>query len=295
MQVNITNLKDNTIKFDKNIQSFEESSFNMYQNIEEMRSLWRTKKTDSLFSLFEEERTLTKHLISNLKKLKNVYQFLIDSLEQYGKKIDVDLDLRDKVLESFDTYMKEENKIIDIYNTIDMSYFTNETNDLKKDKDTVLDSKNKINKLEDAFKNMFDRIEEVEIEVEHKLNAINVVPIKEINFNELEENVVNGEVGIKPEIKTLVENKVKYYIDEQASYFEEIKKDFVNLGFAYASTLNSKHIETIENDMITEYTKTTINHQNIMDYALQELDRIVTVERESVKASQSINVENLHE
>ena len=292
MQVNVTNLKDNIIKFDQNIKSFEESTFNMYQNIEEMRSLWRTSKTDSLFGFLEEERTLTKYLISNLKKLKIVYQFIIDSLEQYGKKIDVDLDLRDKVLESFDTYMKEENKIIDIYNTIDMSYFTNETNDLKKDKDTVLDSKVKINKLEDAFKNMFDSIEEVEIEVEHKLNAINVSPIKEINFNELEDTVVNGEMGIKPEIKTLVENKVKYYVDEQSSYFEEIKKDFLNLGYAYSSDLNSKHIETIENDIITEYNKTVNNHRNTMEYALKELERIVSVERESVKASQSINSES---
>lgn len=292
MQVNITTLKENVIKFDNNIKSFEETSFNMYQNIEEMRALWRTNKTDSLFAFFEEERAFTKFLTSNLKRLKNTYQFIIDSLDQYGKKIDVDLDLRDKVLESFDTYIKEENKIIDIYNTIDMSYFTNETNDLKEDKAAVLDSKNKINKLEDAFRNMFDRIEEVEIEVEHKLNGINVAPMKSLNINELEVEVINGSVGVKPDIKPLIEEKVKYYVDEQTAYFDDIKKDFISLGYSYVSELNDKHIEEIENDIITEYSKTITNHQTLIDYALNELEKIQTVERESVKAATDINTEN---
>ena len=292
MQVNITTLKENVIKFDNNIKSFEETSFNMYQNIEEMRALWRTNKTDSLFAFFEEERAFTKFLTSNLKRLKNTYQFIIDSLDQYGKKIDVDLDLRDKVLESFDTYIKEENKIIDIYNTIDMSYFTNETNDLKEDKAAVLDSKNKINKLEDAFRNMFDRIEEVEIEVEHKLNGINVAPMKSLNINELEVEVINGSVGVKTDIKPLIEEKVKYYVDEQTAYFDDIKKDFISLGYSYVSELNDKHIEEIENDIITEYSKTITNHQTLIDYALNELEKIQTVERESVKAATDINTEN---
>ena len=63
-------------------------------------------------------------------------------------------------------------------------------------------------------------------------------------------------------------------------------------GYAYSSDLNSKHIETIENDIITEYNKTVNNHRNTMEYALKELERIVSVERESVKASQSINSES---
>lgn len=293
MQVNISNLKDSVVKFDKDIKSFEESSFNLYQNIEAMSTFWKTSITESFFSSFEEEKTITKDIIANMKKFKNVYQYIIDSLEKYGNKIDVDLDLREKVLSSFDTYAKEENKIIDIYNTIDMSYFTNETNDLKKDKALVLDSKNKINKLEDAFKNMFDRIEEVEYEIEAKLNNINILPITEINFGTLEKNVVKGEVGIKKEIKTLLESKVKFYVEEQISLFEDIKKDFISLGYSYISELNGKAIETIENDIALEFSKAVSNHQTMLEFVLSELDKIISAEREFTKAaSSSINTEN---
>ena len=139
---------------------------------------------------------------------------------------------------------------------------------------------------------MFDRIEEVEIEVEHKLNGINVAPMKSLNINELEVEVINGSVGVKPDIKPLIEEKVKYYVDEQTAYFDDIKKDFISLGYSYVSELNDKHIEEIENDIITEYSKTITNHQTLIDYALNELEKIQTVERESVKAATDINTEN---
>ena len=293
MQVNISSLKDSVVKFDKDIKSFEEASFNLYQNIEAMGTYWKTSITEAFFSSFEEEKAVTKDMIANMKKFKNIHQYIIDSLEKYGKKIDVDLDLRDKVLSSFDTYAKEENKIIDIYNTIDMSYFTNETNDLKKDKALVIDSKNKINKLEDAFKNMFDRIEEVEYGVDAKLNSINILQINDINFNTLEKNTIKGEVGIKKEIKTLLEGKVKYYVEEQISYFEDIKKDFISLGYAYISELNGKKIETIENDIALEFSKASSNHQNMLEFVLNELNKVVAVERELTKSvTSSINTEN---
>lgn len=181
MEININNLKNNVIEFNKIINEYENTYLNMYNNIYDIQENWIGEKSVSFFEKNSLEQKKISNCIEELKLLINIYNYIINEYNNISSKIFLNLDFKDKINNSFNKYIELIDKVIVLYNNIPNSYISF----IENTKIYFNNLKDKIIDLKQNYNDTCDKIIEIENNISNKISKINIELINETDIRNM--------------------------------------------------------------------------------------------------------------
>ena len=135
MRVKTIALKNNIASLKNCLNDCERIFFEVFKNINDLNNYWKDSYTTAFFDAMNKEQSLAGDLIRNIKKLRKTYIFVYDEYSGYGRSFEIDTSLKDTTLQSFDTYIDNIEKILNIYKSIPIAEFVDEAEMLEKNKE----------------------------------------------------------------------------------------------------------------------------------------------------------------
>ena len=138
MKVNINNLKDEVEAFNRLLSKYEESYLNYYNMISSFSFYWQDYNSKRFFDAAKIEKLSYEQVLNDLKDVKNVYSYIIDKYSTFGRKISINLDAKNKIMDRFDDYIDEMSSIIRRFYNLDLSFCPNEAYYIRKARDRMI-------------------------------------------------------------------------------------------------------------------------------------------------------------
>ena len=263
MRVKTIALKNNIASLKNCLNDCERIFFEVFKNINDLNNYWKDSYTTAFFDAMNKEQSLAGDLIRNIKKLRKTYIFVYDEYSGYGRSFEIDTSLKDTTLQSFDTYIDNIEKILNIYKSIPIAEFVDEAEILEKNKESFKNNKKEVLSMKNTVRKVYESVDSVELEVARKLAAIDIAPIEVIKFESLEViNLSSGKLGISSEVLAILD-RIEALINDQTENMNKFNNAFRDLLISYESANNEK-IEDIELEINNTFTNLINNHKNII-------------------------------
>lgn len=179
MEINIESLNTELERLTVLQDKFLDNYLNLYNLLSNASSYWQDPKATKFFDNVNMEKLKVKTAYDELASLTDTYRYVVESYQDLGTKITVNLNMQDKLIAKFNTIINNLNDIITNYNTLDLSFCPYEARMLLKEKNELIKIKNNIANLKIRVGDIFRQIEETEKEVKYRLSNINIELIKE--------------------------------------------------------------------------------------------------------------------
>ncbi|MBO5138555.1 MAG: hypothetical protein J6B89_02830 [Bacilli bacterium] len=180
MDINIDSLKIEVNKLNKLLQEYEQNYLNLYNELSSTSFFWKDKNAIDFSTNLNKEKFDVHLTLDELKKIRDVYNYVISKYQDLGSKIKFNLTVRDDVYSRFNSYLGRLDEIINCYKAMDLSFCTlNESSLVSSELKKLSDVKNRVLQLKDKIKSIFDNIELIENEVNLRLSKIKLGIIKE--------------------------------------------------------------------------------------------------------------------
>ena len=172
-------LEKETNKLNEIITSYEKNLIGYSNDINQTFSNWNDETSKKLQETYSSEKKEIELTIQELKYLKNIYQEVVNSYKEIGDKIEYELEGKEQVKNLFASYKAQLDKIILLYQTINIESYTKKELLLKQSKE-LLRIKKEIQELEIEFQVITTKIENIEESVEKKLSNMIINKIEEV-------------------------------------------------------------------------------------------------------------------
>ena len=116
----------------------------------------------------------------------NIYQSIVERYKSIGNKIHVNLEEKDNVLAKFNNFYDKISEIISSYNNLNLGFCagTSIANRLNRQKQDLLKIKASLNVYKEKVKSTFEKIEEIERDINYKITNTSIEEIEEADINE---------------------------------------------------------------------------------------------------------------
>ncbi len=184
MEINVGLLQKEYINLSKQLETFYDSYLNIYNDLKEANSAWQDYHARLFFNSVNNTKIKVNNTYDELSSLKDIYLYLINQYKSLGNKIKIDLKAKDEIIFNFNNFNDKLNELISLYNSLDLSFCPNEAVKLNKQKEELIKIKSYIIKSKEKVKDVFNKVETIENEVNLKLSKIDIESLKEITINE---------------------------------------------------------------------------------------------------------------
>lgn len=262
MKINIEKLKINIDKYNNLLEEYENTYLNFYYEAEANNQYWYNSTANYFFALIEEEKKENKIFYEELYSLKLVFDYLIDNYQTYGKKITLDLENKDIIINKLNNY--KINDISNLLNDIDIINIEKSKTKLKNIDKNILEYK-------ETFKKTCNNIEKIEEKIKLKLSKITISPIEE-------NSPVSHQLGSTEEVFINVDKlensikKLEMYQNEEAIILESFKETFKDVNYNYI-TNNKDTLENLELEILSKYKIILNNHNNNIKLLNDNIDK----------------------
>lgn len=253
MKINIEKLEMDFIQYNNLLEEYEKIYMNFYYEAVANNRYWHNSKANYFFHIIEEEKLENKIFFEELCLLKSVFEYIIENYSNYGKKLLINIETKDVILNKLNNYKTTKifNLLIDIdTNVIDITNTKNKLVYMQKD----------IEQYKEKLKNKYDDIEKLESTINKKISKIILTPVEQRSslshqLGDTDENFIdinNLENSVK---------KLEMYKKEETIIFEDLKEIFNNINYNYI-TDNKDILENLKIDILSKFKIILENHIN---------------------------------
>ena len=258
MKINITKFNNQLDKYKTSLNELESLINKYYQELFQAKIYWKNAIANYFFDSLEQEKKQNKNFIIELNRLKEIYEYILTSYNKYGKKLEVNLENINKLINKIEDQNLEEISLE--YERLEINFdndicekIKNQQSKIKKAQDEETNYKNKL-------KSELKRIQEIEKNIKQKLIKITIPKIQENDFQNHELGN-NNEVYFDIEQLDIIEKKLIMYKEQIMLIFETIKILFSEVKYNYISE-NTQYIEKIDLDLENRFKIITNNIEN---------------------------------
>lgn len=183
IEVNITELKNNINNLNGLIDEYEEIQLNLFNQLKDSCINWQ----DGNSIAFDEKMYLEKQesnlLLQNLRNQKKIYNLIYDKYSELGNKIRCNLNNKTTLLKVIDNCYNQASQIINEFNLIDRSFYYYEQYSISNQREKIVDTRNKLSEIKTTTYEIYDKIEQIEEEINAKIKELETIKINSFDFN----------------------------------------------------------------------------------------------------------------
>ena len=184
MIVHVDKIRVELDKYNNLITKYENAYLNLYHELNSASLYWNDGNSPKFFENVDSEKNKVSNSILELKSVRDVYFYIAESYEKLGNRISFDLKYQDSIINKFNLYIDKLDKIITLYNELDLTFCAEEANLLRTELDKLDHMKYSVTALKEKVRKIFMQIEEIEKEVHSRLSKIDIEIIKKKEINE---------------------------------------------------------------------------------------------------------------
>ena len=164
------------------IDKYNDIVLNYYNILNESSVYWTSPLSIRFFSDIQQEKNKLNITISELKSIDLIYQYIIDTYSEFGKKINYDLSNEEKLTHSFNKYIERLDSIIILYKQFENNNSNYEI--IQQHIDIINKNKSKMIEIKEYYVNTLTKIKEIEAEVKSRISNLKIDYIKETEFQQ---------------------------------------------------------------------------------------------------------------
>lgn len=274
MYINVAKFKTEKIQFDALIKKYDDSLRSLYYNFEQSSNYWVDGRAVYFYDDLYNEKKGVLQTLDNIFLLNDIYNCIIENYSSFGKKLKVNANSKNKVINSFDKLINDLNMLLEKYNNVKHNYDLPESSIIINQKQIIIKVKNNLENLKDKLLNFYIEIEEIENNIFSKINNILITDIKDNYRNYFSEKFQTSNISkayINEEsIKQTIETS-NMYIKDESLYIFNFKEIFEQLAYFYV-TNNSKELNSLNEKIIDNINTIFINSNNDINVFKKLLD-----------------------
>lgn len=182
MQVNIKKLKEDLNLYNELLKEYEENYLNYYNVVSSFSFFWNDEHSKKFYSAIPKEKMHYKNILYELESIKDIYKYIYIKYSKFGEKIYIDLKAEELILTKVNDCIADINRIIYMFNNLNLSFCPDESWLILKQKEKMINCRNKMKENKEQIRKFFSNIKEIEQTIKYKLKSIEVSYIKETDI-----------------------------------------------------------------------------------------------------------------
>lgn len=175
VEINIKEIENIIPKLDEKIKKYNENSVELINTIKLTGDYWKGNDYNYYFKKISEQNlNISKEIELSIKKI-NIYKFIYNEYKNYGKKIQIDVDSQEKMINKINKCLDLEQKIEDKLNNLIINAIDKQ---LKIELNKILTNLNDIKEVyKDIYvdvKNLYEKVKNNEIKTATELKKIDL-------------------------------------------------------------------------------------------------------------------------
>lgn len=175
VEINIKEIENIIPKLDEKIKKYNENSVELINTIKLTGDYWKGNDYNYYFKKISEQNlNISKEMELSIKKI-NIYKFIYNEYKNYGKKIQIDVDSQEKMINKINKCLNLEQKIEDKLNNLIINAIDKQ---LKIELNKILTNLNDIKEVyKDIYidvKNLYEKVKNNEIKIATDLKKIDL-------------------------------------------------------------------------------------------------------------------------
>ena len=164
-------------------ENYETNYLNFYNELNQAMNYWQDNNSKKLYEQIFVEKNDYNKILLDLKSLEFIFKIIFNKYETIGNQINYIRKNKKILYNIFEQYMNKINESINYINNLDLSFCPEIQNQILNLKTILIDSKNKIKKVNDTTKKIINDIEKKENEINTILSKLDYKIIKELYYN----------------------------------------------------------------------------------------------------------------
>ena len=174
-EVNVTNLRSISNKFNKLLDQYQKNYINLYNEIKNSNLFW----IDAHAINFYDAKDIEKHRMDvsyeELLKISDIYKYIVSKYESIGNLISFNLENRDILLSKLNNYINSLNGILNSYNSLDYSFANSSViYSINSQKNNIRNMINNLSTIRNNIRNILNRIEETENKIQNMIYRVDI-------------------------------------------------------------------------------------------------------------------------
>lgn len=181
ISVNTIELEKDLIQINKLLNQYELTYQTLYKELNSSSFFWQDGYSILFNEVLPKEREKNNSYYLNLCDIKNIYTYIHEQYGLIGQNIEVNEKYRDSILEKMNNLLNAITTIQSEYNHLDTSFCPNERNIIKNHKETLNTIYNNLKIEKNKIKDLFNRLEKIEININTQISKLSLDYIEEFN------------------------------------------------------------------------------------------------------------------
>ncbi len=183
MDINIANLKLELSNLNNLLEEYELNNLNLYNILNSSSLYWVDNNAINFFNSVNQEKVKINLFYTELKSLREIYAYIVNEYQSLGNKIRFDLTKQDDIISYFNKYLNSLNIIINKYDSLDLSFCGREAKILLSQREKLFKMKETTNDLKSDVIKIFNKINEIEKEVNLRISRIKLEVLDETDIS----------------------------------------------------------------------------------------------------------------
>lgn len=181
--INISNVQKEVIQLNNLIEDYELTFLNLYNEVNKISNYWKDEHAKAFYKDLDHRKIKVANTIDELKKIKNIYKYIQEKYELLGKKIEFNLNYKNKILNKLINYIDKVKDIINNYESLDLSFCPYESKYIRNELSRLRQHKNELIKYKSNVEKKFNYIEETEKNIKIQISKIQIEILQESDIS----------------------------------------------------------------------------------------------------------------
>ncbi len=182
MEIDTTKLKSSISSLEALLNEYEEIKLNLFNQLKNSVINWQDGNSIQFDNAIYVEKQEAEKFYDSLVNKKELFQTIYDKYSEFGKKISCKLGNKTALLRTIDYCINYANYAINEFNYIDTGFSYGELNSIMNQKGKIEQVKTDLTALRSQVSEIFNKIENIEVEIRGKVRELEENHIPEFIF-----------------------------------------------------------------------------------------------------------------
>ena len=286
MKVDINKIEIKNNQINKNIKDYEDVILNYYNELKIMETNWKDGNSLSFFESIEETKKDIMKNTNELKKIKNIYHFLVEQYKKFGNVINIEFSNTDEVTKKINNITSMLEKTYQKYIDLDFSNVDyNIRNILIAQKEIINTVKENLEEVKEKEKNTVGDIKEIETKIANKINKIDTEYVSDEIYSDVVRNIDSIYMNID-EVEASIK-KLEMYKRDEDLLVEDIENNIKDIGHYYISD-NKDTLQDIQSILFMNLNKIKEIHEANILKIMKHKDSYIENSKRTKKAFEEL-------
>lgn len=182
INIDVKEMNNKIIELNNTIDEYNLTYLNLFNSINQLSESWISNNATNFFACMEHEKIETEELINSMKSQKDIYKYIYENYREIGNKVKCNLDAKDTIFTKVDNCIYKTKEIINLYQDINITKNYEEKESINKKYESTKKVLNKYKCIKENIKRIYGKIEEIEHEINRKLENIEPMQVDELEI-----------------------------------------------------------------------------------------------------------------